>query len=213
MMDVAVSDYRTHTVMAVMFVYHCSGSVLVYMIDTTTGSMQLSHKLELTPKHYPGITHMPPSSPSSPLLSECHSITVSFLKPLLPLVVQTINQCSVNQNKYRLCMHILKAFSVFSLCISYQSIFYSAESLFYLPLYSKDIGIILEHFAWWQTQNVDRILSLVMISSIKKKDQGHTPLGIISVGIIFLVYFSVHKYVSQSTLLKSINFFILFFLQ
>ncbi|XP_049460206.1 guanine nucleotide exchange factor subunit RIC1 isoform X2 [Epinephelus fuscoguttatus] len=30
-----------------------SGSVLVYMIDTTTGSMQLSHKLELTPKHYP----------------------------------------------------------------------------------------------------------------------------------------------------------------
>ncbi|XP_069569882.1 guanine nucleotide exchange factor subunit RIC1 isoform X2 [Brachyistius frenatus] len=33
----------------------CSGSVLVYMIDTTTGSMQLSHKLELTPKHYPDI--------------------------------------------------------------------------------------------------------------------------------------------------------------
>ncbi|XP_060917525.1 guanine nucleotide exchange factor subunit RIC1 [Labrus mixtus] len=32
-----------------------SGSVLVYMIDTTTGSMQLSHKLELTPKHYPDI--------------------------------------------------------------------------------------------------------------------------------------------------------------
>ncbi|KAM6986702.1 guanine nucleotide exchange factor subunit RIC1 isoform 2-T2 [Aplochiton taeniatus] len=30
-----------------------SGSVLVYVIDTTTGSMQLSHKLELTPKHYP----------------------------------------------------------------------------------------------------------------------------------------------------------------
>ncbi|XP_028318992.1 guanine nucleotide exchange factor subunit RIC1 isoform X2 [Gouania willdenowi] len=30
-----------------------SGSVLVYMIDTTTGSMQLSHRLELTPKHYP----------------------------------------------------------------------------------------------------------------------------------------------------------------
>ncbi|XP_062333817.1 guanine nucleotide exchange factor subunit RIC1 isoform X1 [Osmerus eperlanus] len=30
-----------------------SGSVLVYMIDTTTGSMQLSHKLELTAKHYP----------------------------------------------------------------------------------------------------------------------------------------------------------------
>lgn len=28
------------------------------MIDTTTGSMQLSHKLELTPKHYPGITHL-----------------------------------------------------------------------------------------------------------------------------------------------------------
>lgn len=27
------------------------------MIDTTTGSMQLSHKLELTPKHYPGIAH------------------------------------------------------------------------------------------------------------------------------------------------------------
>uniref|UniRef100_A0A3Q3GII7 Protein RIC1 homolog n=1 Tax=Kryptolebias marmoratus TaxID=37003 RepID=A0A3Q3GII7_KRYMA len=32
-----------------------SGSVLVYMIDTTTGSMQLSHRLELTPKHYPDI--------------------------------------------------------------------------------------------------------------------------------------------------------------
>ncbi|XP_056444551.1 guanine nucleotide exchange factor subunit RIC1 [Gadus chalcogrammus] len=32
-----------------------SGTVLVYMIDTTTGSMQLSHKLELTPKHYPDI--------------------------------------------------------------------------------------------------------------------------------------------------------------
>ncbi|XP_075900914.1 guanine nucleotide exchange factor subunit RIC1 [Nelusetta ayraudi] len=32
-----------------------SGSVLVYMIDTTTGSMQLSHKLELSPKHYPDI--------------------------------------------------------------------------------------------------------------------------------------------------------------
>ena len=38
--------------------FHSSGSVLVYMIDTTTGSMQLSHKLELTPKHYPGITHL-----------------------------------------------------------------------------------------------------------------------------------------------------------
>uniref|UniRef100_A0A672J5A0 Protein RIC1 homolog n=1 Tax=Salarias fasciatus TaxID=181472 RepID=A0A672J5A0_SALFA len=32
-----------------------SGAVLVYMIDTATGSMQLSHKLELTPKHYPDI--------------------------------------------------------------------------------------------------------------------------------------------------------------
>ncbi|XP_076842410.1 guanine nucleotide exchange factor subunit RIC1 [Brachyhypopomus gauderio] len=32
-----------------------SGSVFVYMIDSTTGSMQLSHKLELTPKHYPDI--------------------------------------------------------------------------------------------------------------------------------------------------------------
>uniref|UniRef100_A0A8C2I3N5 Protein RIC1 homolog n=1 Tax=Cyprinus carpio TaxID=7962 RepID=A0A8C2I3N5_CYPCA len=32
-----------------------SGSVLVYMIDSSTGSMQLSHKLELTPKHYPDI--------------------------------------------------------------------------------------------------------------------------------------------------------------
>ncbi|XP_039615497.1 guanine nucleotide exchange factor subunit RIC1 [Polypterus senegalus] len=32
-----------------------SGSVLVYSIDATTGSMQLSHKLELTPKHYPDI--------------------------------------------------------------------------------------------------------------------------------------------------------------
>ncbi|XP_056099611.1 guanine nucleotide exchange factor subunit RIC1-like isoform X1 [Rhinichthys klamathensis goyatoka] len=32
-----------------------SGSVLVYMIDSSTGSMQLSHKLELTPKHYPDV--------------------------------------------------------------------------------------------------------------------------------------------------------------
>ncbi|KAJ7986873.1 hypothetical protein DPEC_G00332920 [Dallia pectoralis] len=32
-----------------------SGSVLIYTIDTTTGSMQLSHKLELTPKHYPDV--------------------------------------------------------------------------------------------------------------------------------------------------------------
>ncbi|KAL0965856.1 hypothetical protein UPYG_G00286660 [Umbra pygmaea] len=32
-----------------------SGSVLVYTIDPTTGSMQLSHKLELTPKHYPDV--------------------------------------------------------------------------------------------------------------------------------------------------------------
>ncbi|RXN13604.1 RAB6A-GEF complex partner 1 [Labeo rohita] len=32
-----------------------SGSVLVYMIDSSTGSVQLSHKLELTPKHYPDI--------------------------------------------------------------------------------------------------------------------------------------------------------------
>lgn len=30
------------------------------MIDTTTGSMQLSHKLELTPKHYPGMLIMVP---------------------------------------------------------------------------------------------------------------------------------------------------------
>ncbi|KAK6494251.1 RAB6A-GEF complex partner protein 1-like [Huso huso] len=30
-----------------------SGSVLVYTIDAATGSMQLSHKLELTAKHYP----------------------------------------------------------------------------------------------------------------------------------------------------------------
>ncbi|XP_067278847.1 guanine nucleotide exchange factor subunit RIC1 isoform X1 [Pseudorasbora parva] len=32
-----------------------SGSVLVYMIDSSTGSMQLSHRLELTPKHYPDV--------------------------------------------------------------------------------------------------------------------------------------------------------------
>ncbi|XP_053322022.1 guanine nucleotide exchange factor subunit RIC1 isoform X2 [Spea bombifrons] len=32
-----------------------SGSVLVYTIDNTTGAMQLSHKLELTPKQYPDI--------------------------------------------------------------------------------------------------------------------------------------------------------------
>lgn len=31
-----------------------SGSVQVYTIDTTTGAMQFSHKLELTPKQYPG---------------------------------------------------------------------------------------------------------------------------------------------------------------
>lgn len=46
--------------------FHCSGSVLVYMIDTTTGSMQLSHKLELTPKHYPGTA--PPHTPLPPAL-------------------------------------------------------------------------------------------------------------------------------------------------
>ncbi|TNN81195.1 RAB6A-GEF complex partner protein 1 [Liparis tanakae] len=39
-----------------LMAFGCAGgSVLVYMIDTTTGSMQLSHKLELTPKHYPDI--------------------------------------------------------------------------------------------------------------------------------------------------------------
>uniref|UniRef100_UPI00398E6DA7 guanine nucleotide exchange factor subunit RIC1 isoform X2 n=1 Tax=Pristiophorus japonicus TaxID=55135 RepID=UPI00398E6DA7 len=32
-----------------------NGSVLVYTMDTTTGAMQLSHRLELTPKHYPDI--------------------------------------------------------------------------------------------------------------------------------------------------------------
>ncbi|XP_029108602.1 guanine nucleotide exchange factor subunit RIC1 isoform X2 [Scleropages formosus] len=32
-----------------------SGLVLVYTIDNATGSMQLSHRLELTPKHYPDI--------------------------------------------------------------------------------------------------------------------------------------------------------------
>ncbi|XP_067886805.1 guanine nucleotide exchange factor subunit RIC1 isoform X2 [Heterodontus francisci] len=32
-----------------------NGSVSVYTLDTTTGAMQLSHKLELTPKHYPDI--------------------------------------------------------------------------------------------------------------------------------------------------------------
>ncbi|XP_017663700.1 PREDICTED: RAB6A-GEF complex partner protein 1 isoform X3 [Lepidothrix coronata] len=32
-----------------------NGSVQVYTIDTTTGAMQLSHKLELTPKQYPDI--------------------------------------------------------------------------------------------------------------------------------------------------------------
>nr|XP_033781566.1 RAB6A-GEF complex partner protein 1 isoform X2 [Geotrypetes seraphini] len=32
-----------------------NGSVQVYTIDNTTGSMQLSHKLELTPKQYPDI--------------------------------------------------------------------------------------------------------------------------------------------------------------
>ncbi|XP_078426702.1 guanine nucleotide exchange factor subunit RIC1 isoform X1 [Cetorhinus maximus] len=32
-----------------------NGSVLVYTMDTSTGAMQLSHKLELTPKHYPDI--------------------------------------------------------------------------------------------------------------------------------------------------------------
>ncbi|XP_044128870.1 LOW QUALITY PROTEIN: guanine nucleotide exchange factor subunit RIC1 [Bufo gargarizans] len=32
-----------------------NGSVLVYTVDNTTGAMQLSHKLELTPKQYPDI--------------------------------------------------------------------------------------------------------------------------------------------------------------
>ncbi|XP_063311171.1 guanine nucleotide exchange factor subunit RIC1 isoform X2 [Pelobates fuscus] len=32
-----------------------NGSVLVYTIDNTTGAMQLSHKLELTPKQYPDV--------------------------------------------------------------------------------------------------------------------------------------------------------------
>ncbi|XP_006004695.1 guanine nucleotide exchange factor subunit RIC1 [Latimeria chalumnae] len=32
-----------------------SGSVLVYTIDTSTGALQVSHRLELTPKHYPDI--------------------------------------------------------------------------------------------------------------------------------------------------------------
>lgn len=32
-----------------------NGSVQVYTIDTTTGAMQFSHKLELTPKQYPDI--------------------------------------------------------------------------------------------------------------------------------------------------------------
>uniref|UniRef100_A0A3B4XBR6 Protein RIC1 homolog n=1 Tax=Seriola lalandi dorsalis TaxID=1841481 RepID=A0A3B4XBR6_SERLL len=54
------ADVRTLTHLCVVSNYsHRSlalyGSVLVYMIDTTTGSMQLSHKLELTPKHYPDI--------------------------------------------------------------------------------------------------------------------------------------------------------------
>lgn len=42
-------------ILTCVFVF-CSGSVLVYMIDSSTGSMQLSHKLELSPKHYPGET-------------------------------------------------------------------------------------------------------------------------------------------------------------
>jgi len=37
-----------------VFVISSSGSVQVYTIDTTTGAMQFSHKLELTPKQYPG---------------------------------------------------------------------------------------------------------------------------------------------------------------
>lgn len=63
-----------------MCCFHCSGSVLVYMIDTTTGSMQLSHKLELTPKHYPGITHTLPSSlfPTSNPLSSSVSLSYKF---------------------------------------------------------------------------------------------------------------------------------------
>uniref|UniRef100_A0A8C1SP15 Protein RIC1 homolog n=1 Tax=Cyprinus carpio TaxID=7962 RepID=A0A8C1SP15_CYPCA len=39
-----------------LMAFGCSRCVLlVYMIDSSTGSMQLSHKLELTPKHYPDI--------------------------------------------------------------------------------------------------------------------------------------------------------------
>ncbi|XP_023656985.2 guanine nucleotide exchange factor subunit RIC1-like [Paramormyrops kingsleyae] len=47
---VAVNDkYR-------LMAFGCaSGSVLVYTLDGATGSMQLSHKLELTPKRYPDV--------------------------------------------------------------------------------------------------------------------------------------------------------------
>lgn len=59
-----------------------SGSVLVYMIDNTTGSMQLSHKLELSPKHYPGKrrarTHTVPAG-------ACFVMVASFLTILLSL--------------------------------------------------------------------------------------------------------------------------------
>lgn len=53
------------------------------MIDTTTGSMQLSHKLELTPKHYPGM--------SRGHFFKSHEIISSQMMSQLPLVGQSLH--------------------------------------------------------------------------------------------------------------------------
>ncbi|KAL7844961.1 hypothetical protein SRHO_G00235010 [Serrasalmus rhombeus] len=61
-----------------------SGSVLVYMIDSTTGSMQLSHKLELTPKHYPDIWNKTGPGEDDPVVAGlqcCHGY-VGVWRPL-----------------------------------------------------------------------------------------------------------------------------------
>ena len=91
LIEVAVFDsVRNACLICVLF--HCSGSVLVYMIDTTTGSMQLSHKLELTPKHYPGITH-------KFCISLClHSSSSTSSLLLCLCVLRFINSCWDNSH-------------------------------------------------------------------------------------------------------------------
>ena len=80
--------YTPHTWLLKCICFHSSGSVLVYMIDTTTGSMQLSHKLELTPKHYPGITHMLTSLSSSHCVISLHKFLaeITCIPSAVPLL-------------------------------------------------------------------------------------------------------------------------------